>query len=119
MPNTAEAISSNRSVRAILLAFEVLPGSSNDQILGGYTFFLCPLRQGRLNGLRKIDLQFHRISVSVDGAARDDPLMLLAGDRGDVLEVGVVVQHGGPVLLRDSRRQHIERASSPVQPPRG
>ncbi len=36
---------------------------------------------------------------SVDRAARDDQAVLLTGDRGDVLEVGVVAEHGRPVLL--------------------
>jgi Major Facilitator Superfamily len=56
---------------------------------------------------------------SGEAAAWRDPGLSLAGDRGNVLEVGVVVQSNGTMVLGDSRGHQVNDACRPVVPASG
>lgn len=52
---------------------------------------------------------------SVIAAPLDCPAVGLAGDLGDGLEVGVVMQHGQVAALRDSGHEGIHQGDRPVR----
>ena len=55
--------------------------------------------------------------VLVGGASFDDPLGGLAGDLGDELEVGVVVQYDKASALGDGSDESVDQRDRPVEPP--
>ena len=55
--------------------------------------------------------------VLVGGASFDDPLGGLAGDLGDELEVGVVMQYDKASALGDGSYESVNQRDRPVKPP--
>ncbi len=59
----------------------------------------------------------HLFRVLVGGASFDNPLGGLAGDLGNELEVGVVVQYDKASALGDGSDQSVDQRDCPVKPP--
>jgi hypothetical protein len=59
------------------------------------------------------------VRISGEAATWRDPGLGLAGDGGDVLEVGAVVQDGRTVVLGDGCGKKVENACCPVMPTSG
>jgi hypothetical protein len=55
--------------------------------------------------------------MSVDASPRNDPCLWLAGDGGDVLEVRVVVQNHGAVVLGDGGGEQVDDPGATMMPP--
>lgn len=66
-----------------------------------------------------VDLAGLRCDLSRHGAAGRDPRVRLTGRSGDVLEIGVVVQHHRAVVLGRGCGQQADHPGRAVMPPRG